>query len=307
MYADTLNTVLLQLILNMDFKSGWISVVGNPNVGKSTLVNALVGEKLSIVTAKPQTTRKRITAIANGEGYQMVFSDTPGVIKPHYKMHEAMMRMVGEAFEDADIIMLVIDATEKEIHPDLLKRLKHLKQPLVVVLNKIDIGKQEEIKLKFDELKKELNPLEIFSISALQGFGVKELKETLVKNLPVGQPFFEQDQLSDLPEKFFAAEILREKILFNYKEEIPYSVEVVIEEFKETEKLTHIRAAIYVNRHTQKGIIIGKGGLALKKTATSARIDMEKWLRGKVFLEVQVKVKKDWREDERQLKNFGYL
>lgn len=288
-------------------KSGWVSVVGNPNVGKSTLVNALVGEKMSIVTYKPQTTRKRITAIANGEGYQMVFSDTPGVIKPHYKMHEAMMKMVGEAFEDADIVMLVIDATEKEIHPDLLKRLTHVKQPLFVVLNKIDIEKQEVVAQKINELKALLEPKELFAVSALEGFGVKELKEALVKYLPEGQPFFDTDQLSDMPEKFFAAEILREKIMFNYKEEIPYSVEVIIEEFKETEKLTHIRAVIYVNRHTQKGIIIGQKGSALKKTATSARIDMEKWLRAKVFLEVQVKVKKDWRQDERQLKNFGYL
>lgn len=289
------------------YKSGWVSVVGNPNVGKSTLVNALVGEKLSIVTHKPQTTRKRVTAIANGDGYQVVFSDTPGVIKPHYKMHEAMMKMVGDAFEDADIIMLVIDATEEAIHPDLLKRLKSLKQPLIAVLNKIDLKKQDEVLTRLSELKTLLNPTELFPISALEGFGVKELKETIIKHLPEGQPFFETDQLSDLPERFFAAEILREKILFNYKEEIPYSVEVIIEEFKETEKLTHIRAVIYVNRHTQKGIIIGKAGSALKRTATSARIDMEKWLRAKVFLEVQVKVKKDWREDERQLKNFGYL
>lgn len=287
-------------------KSGWVSVVGSPNVGKSTLVNALIGEKLSIVTHKPQTTRKRITAIANGEGYQMVFSDTPGVIKPHYKMHESMMRMVGEAFEDADIIMAVIDATEKEFDPSLIKRLTQIKQPLIIVLNKIDIGKQEYIMAKYEELKTLLGPKEIFSISALLGHGVKELKEMLIKYLPEGEPYFGVDQLSDLPEKFFAAEIFREKILLNYQEEIPYSVEVIIEEFKETEKLTHIRAVIYVNRHTQKGIIIGKAGAALKKTATAARIEMEKWLKEKVFLEVQVKVKKDWREDERQLKNFGY-
>lgn len=302
------NKLFLQPETKMSMtKSGWVSLVGNPNVGKSTLVNALVGEKMSIVTYKPQTTRKRITAIANGDGYQIVFSDTPGVIKPHYKMQEAMMKMVGEAFEDADIIMLVIDATEKEIQPDLLKRLKHSKQPLFVALNKIDLQKQDIVGQKIDELKTLLEPKEIFAVSALEGFGVNELKDALIKSLPEGQPYFDTDQLSDLPEKFFAAEILREKILFNYKEEIPYSVEVIVEEFKETEKLTHIRAVIYVNRHTQKGIIIGAKGSALKKTATSARIDMEKWLKAKVFLEVQVKVKKDWRQDERQLKNFGYL
>jgi len=288
-------------------KSGWVSVVGNPNVGKSTLVNALVGEKMSIVSHKPQTTRKRVTAIANGEGYQMVFSDTPGVIKPHYKMHEAMMKLVGDAFEDADIILAVIDAAEEEIHPDLLKKLKYVKQPLVVVLNKIDLLKQEEVAKKLEGLKNLISSKVLYAISAKDGFGVKELKQTLIDNLPEGEPYFETDQLSDMPERFFAAEIIREKIFYNYQQEIPYSVEVIIEEFKETEKLTHIRAVIYVNRHTQKGIIIGKGGLALKKTATAARFDMEKWLKAKVFLEVQVKVKKDWREDERQLKNFGYL
>jgi len=288
-------------------KSGWVSVVGNPNVGKSTLVNALIGEKLSIVTHKPQTTRKRITAIANGDGYQMVFSDTPGVIKPHYKMHEAMMKTVGEAFEDADIIMAVIDATEAEIQPTLVKKLTQAKQPLVVVLNKIDISKPEDVSKKFEEIKALFNPKELFAISALHGHGIKELKETLIKHLPEGEPYFEPDQLSDLPEKFFAAEIFREKILTHYQQEIPYSVEVIVEEFKETEKLTHIRAVIYVNRHPQKGIIIGKAGAALKKVATAARIEMEKWLKAKVFLEVQVKVKKDWRQDERQLKNFGYL
>ncbi len=289
------------------FKSGWVSVVGNPNVGKSTLVNALIGEKLSIVTHKPQTTRRRITAIANGDGYQMVFSDTPGVIKPHYKMQEAMMKTVGEAFEDADIIMAVIDASEEELQPDLQKKLKYVKQPLIVVLNKIDLKKQEDVAKKLQELQALFNPKELIAVSALDGFGIDALKQLLISYLPEGEPFFEKDQISDMPERFFAAEIIREKILLNYQQEIPYSVEVVVEEFTETEKLTRIRAVIYVNRHTQKGILIGKSGAAMKKTATAARISMEKWLNAKIFLEVFVKVKKDWREDEHHLKNFGYL
>jgi GTP-binding protein Era len=282
-------------------------VVGNPNVGKSTLVNALIGEKLSIVTHKPQTTRRRITAIANGDNYQMVFSDTPGVIKPHYKMQEAMMKTVGEAFEDADVIMAVIDVSEEELQPDLQKKLKYVKQPLIVVLNKIDLKKQDEVAKKLEELQALFNPKELIAVSALEGFGIDALKHLLISYLPEGEPFFEKDQISDMPERFFAAEIIREKILLNYQQEIPYSVEVVVEEFTETEKLTRIRAVIYVNRHTQKGILIGKSGAAMKKTATAARISMEKWLNAKIFLEVFVKVKKDWREDEHHLKNFGYL
>ncbi|HXB12742.1 MAG TPA: GTPase Era, partial [Bacteroidia bacterium] len=230
------------------FKSGWVSVVGNPNVGKSTLVNALIGEKLSIVTHKPQTTRRRITAIANGDDYQMVFSDTPGVIKPHYKMQEAMMKTVGEAFEDADIIMAVIDASEQELQPDLQKKLKYVKQPLILVLNKIDLKKQDEVAKKLQELQALFNPKELIAVSALDGFGIDALKQLLISYLPEGEPFFEKDQISDMPERFFAAEIIREKILLNYQQEIPYSVEVVVEEFTETEKLTRIRAVIYVNR-----------------------------------------------------------
>ncbi len=293
--------------MNKIDKAGWISVVGNPNVGKSTLVNALVGEKLSIVTHKPQTTRKRITAIANGPDYQIVFSDTPGVIKPHYKMQEAMMQKVGEALEDADVVMAVTDVEEGGFREELLEKLKYVKVPVIVVLNKVDLTKQEDTAQRLSALENVIKPTKIIAVSALHGFHVDELKKILLEHLPVGEPFYPKDYMSDLPERFFAAEILREKILMYYHKEVPYSVEVIIEEFKETEKLTHIRAVIYVNRHTQKGIIIGHKGEALKKTATAARKDMEKWLNGKVFLEVQVKVKKDWRDNEIQLKNFGYL
>lgn len=293
--------------MNKIDKSGWVSVVGSPNVGKSTLVNALVGEKLSIVTHKPQTTRKRITAIANGPDYQMVFSDTPGVLKPHYKMQEAMMQKVGEALEDADIIMAVTDTEERGFDEELVKRLKHVKVPLVLVLNKVDLKKPEETVVKLEYIKAQLGDKDIMMVSALHNFNVKELKKILIDKLPEGQPYFPKEDISDMPERFFAAEILREKILMFYQKEVPYSVEVIVEEFKEQEKLTFIRAVIYCNRHTQKGIIIGHKGEALKRTATAARKDMEKWLNAKVFLEVEVKVKKDWRNSENHLKNFGYL
>jgi len=288
-------------------KSGWISIVGSPNVGKSTLVNALMGEKLSIVTNKPQTTRHRITAIANGEDYQMVFSDTPGVLKPHYKMQEAMMKKVGEALEDADVIIAVTDVEEKYFERELFEKLKKTKLPVVVVLNKLDLGEQEETGRKLELLKEQLNPTAIIAVSALHNFNIKELKNLLIGLLPEGEPFYPKDQISDLPEKFFVSEILREKILMYYQQEIPYSVEVVTVEFQETEKLTRIRCEIFVNRHTQKAIIIGSKGEALKRTATAARKDLEKWLNAKVFLEVQVKVKKDWRDNDMHLKNFGYL
>lgn len=288
-------------------KSGWVSVVGSPNVGKSTLVNALMGEKLSIVTNKPQTTRHRITAICNGDDFQMVFSDTPGVLKPTYKMQEAMMKRVGEALEDADVIMAVIDISEKYFPQELFQKLKHTKLPTIVVLNKIDLGDQETTARKLELLKEQINPTAIIATSALHNFNIRELKELLIKQLPEGEPYYPKDQISDLPEKFFVAEILREKILMYYQQEIPYSVEVVTTDFVETEKIIKIRCEIFVNRHTQKAIIIGKGGSALKKTATAARHDLEKWLNSKVFLEVDVKVKKDWRDNDMHLKNFGYL
>jgi len=296
------------------FKSGWVSVIGNPNTGKSTLVNALTGEKMSIVTPKPQTTRHRIIRIDNGEGYQIVYSDTPGVLKPHYKMQQAMMKNVSKALDDAEVILFVVDVTEKHLNPELWQRIEKTNTPVIGVLNKIDKVEQQYARgrLKiFQELM--VPPLggqgakrELLAVSALHGFHVKELKEMLLAHLPEGQPYYPVDQTADMPERFFISEILREKILLFYHEEIPYSVEVVTEEFRDEEKITFIRCVIFVNRHTQKGIIIGNKGLALKKTATAARLDMEHWLGKKVFLEVEVKVKKDWRDNELQLKNFGY-
>ncbi len=288
-------------------KSGWVSVVGSPNVGKSTLVNELIGEKLSIVTNKPQTTRHRITAIANGDDYQMVFSDTPGVLRPSYKMQEAMMKRVGEALEDADVIMAVTDVSEKYFEQGLFEKLKRTKVPVIVVLNKIDLGEQDITARKLELLKEQIKPTAIIATSALHNFNIRELKELLLSHLREGEPYYPKDQISDLPEKFFVAEILREKILMYYQQEIPYSVEVVTTDFVETEKITKIRCEIFVNRHTQKAIIIGKAGAALKRTATAARHDLEKWLAAKVFLEVEVKVKKDWRDNDMHLKNFGYL
>lgn len=282
-------------------------MVGSPNVGKSTLVNAMLGEKLSIVSNKPQTTRHRITAICNGDDYQMVFSDTPGVLRPSYKMQEAMMKRVGEALEDADVIMAVTDVSEKYFEQGLFEKLKRTKVPVIVVLNKLDLGEQDIIAKKLTLLKEQLNPTAIIGVSALHNFNIKELKDLLISHLPEGEPYYPKDQISDLPEKFFVSEILREKILMYYQQEIPYSVEVVTTDFVETEKITRIRCEIFVNRHTQKAIIIGKGGSALKRTATAARLDLEKWLNAKVFLEVDVKVKKDWRDNDMHLKNFGYL
>lgn len=304
---------MLQIYVNFanlvltNFKSGWISIVGNPNVGKSTLLNALLGEKVSIVTHKPQTTRKRFNAILNGENYQMVFSDTPGVLKPHYKMQETMLRRVGEALHDADILLAVTDVKENGFDEWLLQRLKSSDIPIIAVLNKLDISSQEDAAKKLEFIKATLNPKELIAISAFTGFHVRELHDILLKYLSEGEPYFPVDQVSDMPEKFFAAELLREQILKKYREEIPYSVEVVVEEFKEKNAILFIRTVIYVDKYSQKGIIIGKKGLALKDVASAARINMEKWYNTKVFLEVQVKVKKNWREDEQQLKNFGYL
>jgi GTP-binding protein Era len=222
-------------------------------------------------------------------------------------MQEAMMQKVGEALEDADVILAVTDTEENGFSADLLTKLQYAKVPVIAVLNKVDLKKPEETAAKLEFIKSQLKSKELLMVSATHDFNVKELKSMLLGYLPVGEPFYPKDQMSDLPERFFAAEILREKILIHYQKEVPYSVEVLIEEFRETEKITFIRAVIYVNRHTQKGIIIGHKGEALKKTATSARKDMEKWLDAKVFLEVQVKVKKDWRDSESHLKNFGYL
>lgn len=290
-------------------KAGFVNIIGKPNVGKSTLMNALTGENLSIITSKSQTTRHRITGIINGDDFQIVYSDTPGIIiNPAYKLQESMNNFVSGSLQDADIILFLTDIYEKkEDEPeDTLRKLGHIDIPKILLINKIDADKEETL----DEIVKYWESKEIFDhiipISALSKTNVDIVLGLIIGNLPNHPPFFPKDALTDKPEKFFISEILREKILKNYKKEIPYSCEVEIEEFKDEEKLVRIRAIIYVERNSQKGIIIGNKGEKLKKVATEARLDMGTFLRKKVFLETFVKVKDKWRSNDKDLKNFGY-
>lgn len=291
-------------------KSGFVNIIGRPNVGKSTLMNALVGERMSIITSKPQTTRHRIIGILSDDDFQIVFSDTPGVIeKPQYQMQQSMNRFVWETFEDADIMLFVIDVYEEM--PDSLpiyEKLNRLEVPLYLVLNKIDLTDEATIQEKIKAWGEKLNFKKVFQISALNKIGTDELLKDLVETLPEGPEYYPKDQLTDKPERFFVAEIIREKILLNYKQEIPYSVEIIVESFKEDPEkpLIRIRAEIYVMRESQKFIIIGSKGDALKKVGTEARKDLEIFLDKKVFLELFVKVRDNWRDDENILKRFGY-
>lgn len=292
-------------------KAGFVNIIGSPNVGKSTLMNSLVGERLSIITSKAQTTRHRILGIVNGDDYQVIFSDTPGVIKPAYKLQEGMMQFVKTALTDADVVLFMTDIFEDiKIDEEVLEKVKRMSQnvPVLVLINKVDQATQEKLEEKMMYWKEQLpNARQVIPLSALQGFNVKEVFEKILMLLPESPPYYDKDQLTDKPEKFFVAEIIREKILLNYKKEIPYSVEVVVEEFKEDEKMVRIRAVILVARESQKGIIIGQGGAALKKVGTESRKDIEEFLQKKVFLEMYVKVDKDWRDSDRELKRFGYL
>lgn len=291
----------------MTHKSGFVSIIGNPNVGKSTLMNVLLGEKLSIVTSKAQTTRHRILGIYNNDDCQIIFSDTPGILKPHYKMHEMMMGYVQNALDDADLILYVTDVVEEvDRNNQYIQKINNSKIPAILVLNKIDLCKENEI-VQLHALWKELIPkAEIIPVSALQNFNLNSLLTRIVEALPEAPPYYDKDALTDRPEKFFVSEIIREKIFKNYKKEVPYSVEVGIEEFKEEEKIIRIKAVIFVSRDTQKGILIGKGGEALKKVGKYARQDMETFFDKKVFLEMFVKVEKDWRDSDRLLREFGY-
>jgi len=288
-------------------KAGFVNILGNPNVGKSTLMNALVGEKLSIITSKAQTTRNRILGIVNGEDFQLIFSDTPGILKPGYKLQETMRKTALSVFQDADVLVFVTDVFEKaEPDEQVLKRIKKLKIPLILVLNKIDLADQQKIEI-LREAWLELFPNAIFiPVSALENFNLKNLLNLIIEQLPSALPFYPKDMLTDKSERFFAAEMIREKILLNYKQEVPYAVEVEIEEFKEEKHITRIRAVIYVERDSQKGIIIGEKGNALKRTGTQARLEMEKFFETKIFLELYVKVRKDWRDNDQALKSFGY-
>lgn len=291
----------------MTHKAGFVNIIGSPNVGKSTLMNVLVGERLSIITSKAQTTRHRIMGIVNGEDFQIVYSDTPGVLKPNYKLQASMMDFVYTAITDADIMLFVTDIFEDiKIEAEVLHKIKNAKVPVLLLVNKIDLAVQDQLETKVQYWKTEVPNAEVIPVSALEKFNVSYIFDRILALLPEGPGFYAKDQLTDKPEKFFISEIIREKILMNYKKEIPYSVEVVIESFKEEEKIVKIRAEILVIRDSQKGIIIGHQGKALKKVGTDARKDMETFLQKQVFLELFVKVNKDWRDSDNQLKRFGY-
>lgn len=288
-------------------KAGFVNIVGNPNVGKSTLMNRLVGEKISIITSKSQTTRHRIKGIVNTNDYQIVFSDTPGVVKPSYKMQEYMLEFSKSALVDADIILYVTDVVENiEKNLDFIDKVNKSDIPVLLVINKIDLTTQEKLEALFDKWKSLIPRAEIFPLSATENFNVDNLYKRIVELLPEGEPFFPKDELTDLPSRFFVNEIIREKILQYYDKEVPYSVEVEVEEFKEDDKRINIMAVIYVERSSQKGIIIGSQGEALKKVGTQARLDIEAFFGKKVFLNLYVKVLKDWRNKDSELKNFGY-
>ena len=288
-------------------KAGFVNIVGNPNVGKSTLMNQLVGEKLSIATFKAQTTRHRIMGIVNTDDAQIVFSDTPGVLKPNYKMQEMMLQFSESALADADILLYVTDVVENpEKNMDFLDKVSKMTIPVILLINKIDESNQKKLGNLVETWHKLLPNAEILPLSAKNKFGIDILMKRILELLPESPAFFDKDQLTDKPAKFFVSEIIREKILRYYDKEIPYSVEVVIERFKEDERQIHINAIIYVERSSQKGIIIGHQGMALKKVSTEARKSLERFFDKKIFLETYVKVDKDWRNSQKELNNFGY-
>lgn len=288
-------------------KAGFVNIIGNPNVGKSTLMNAFVGEKLSIITSKAQTTRHRIFGIVNGDDFQMVISDTPGIIKPAYELQSSMMHFVRSAFEDADVLIYMVEIGEKFIKDEaFLKKIIGTKIPVILLINKIDTSKQDILEEQADLWQTKIPNAEFYPISALTGFNIKNVFNRLVELLPESPPFYPKDQLTDKPERFFVNEKVREKILINYKKEIPYAVEVETEEFIEDAKIIKIRSVIMVERETQKGILIGHKGKALKRVGTEARKDLEKFFRKKIFMELYVKVNKNWRSNSKQLKRFGY-
>ena len=288
-------------------RSGFVNIVGNPNVGKSTLMNLLVGEKISIITSKAQTTRHRIMGIVNTPEYQIVYSDTPGVLRPNYKLQEQMLNFSLSALQDADVLLYMTDVVEKfDKNDDFIEKVQRLDQPILLLINKIDLTTQEHLEELVMEWNQILPKAEIYPISALSNFSVDLVKRRIIDLLPVSPPYFEKDALTDKPARFFVTEIIREKALLYYQKEIPYSIEVVVEEFKEEAKLIRIRALIMVERDSQKGIIIGHQGKALKKLGTTARKDIEHFFGKKVFIELYVKVEKDWRDRDNILRSYGY-
>ncbi|MBP6459480.1 MAG: GTPase Era [Crocinitomicaceae bacterium] len=291
----------------MSHKAGFVNIVGSPNVGKSTLMNQLVGEKLSIVTSKAQTTRHRIHGIVNEEDYQIVFSDTPGVVNAAYKLHEQMMSYVENSFKDADILLFITDIYESEMnHEATLERIKKLRIPVLCIVNKVDLGKQEQVETRLAYWKDKLPNAEVIAVSALHGFGKDWVWTRILELLPENPPYFDKEDLSDRPVRFFVSEMIREKIFLHTDKEVPYSCQVEVDSYEVEENIIRIRAIIVVERDSQKGIIIGKGGEMLKRIGREARKDIENFVGKKVFLETFVKVDKDWRESEIKLKKYGY-
>jgi GTP-binding protein Era len=291
----------------MEHKAGFVNIVGSPNVGKSTLMNQLVGEKLSIVTSKAQTTRHRIHGIVNEEDYQIVFSDTPGVVNASYKLHEQMMSYVESSFKDADILLFITDIYESEMnHVATLERVKKLNIPVLAIVNKVDLGNQQQVEARLAYWKEKLPNAEVIPVSALHGFGKDWVWQRIMELLPVNPPYFDKDDLSDRPVRFFVSEMIREKIFLHCDKEVPYSCQVEVDSYEVEEKIIRIRAVIVVERDSQKGIIIGKGGEMLKRIGREARKDVENFVGKKVFLETFVKVDKDWRTSEVKLKKYGY-
>jgi len=295
-------------VSDVKHKAGFVNIIGNPNAGKSTLMNALLGEKLSIVTPKAQTTRHRIMGILNGDDYQIVYSDTPGVLDPKYKLQEGMMKAVGTALSDADLILLVVDSSDKkEMHPQTLEKIRKTKIPVFVILNKYDLVGNDGVNVLFDKWTLELPTAKIFPVSALEKIHTRELLGQIIKALPESPPYFPKDEISDRTMRFFCSEIIREKIFMNYDREIPYSCEVHIEEYREEPEIVHVSALIMTERESQKRILIGHQGSSLKRVGTQARKDMESFIGKKIMLKTHVKVDENWRNDERKLKNFGYI
>ena len=291
-----------------NYKSGFVNIIGNPNVGKSTLMNKLIGERLSIITSKAQTTRHRILGIVNDKNYQIVFSDTPGIIQPNYNLQKSMMKFVRSAFQDADVFLYMVEIGEKSLKDsNYFERLKKTDIPILLIINKIDKSNQEGLDKAINHWESELPKAKIIPISAIEGFGVDKIMSEILAMLPHGNPYFPPDALTDKPERFFVSEIIREKILENYQKEIPYSVEVVIETFKEEDKIIRIEAIVNVARLTQKGIIIGHKGKALKKVGIEARKELETFFGKKIYIKLFVKVTKNWRNNEQDLRRFGYF
>ena len=290
----------------MKHKAGFVNIIGNPNVGKSTLMNALVGEKLSIITSKAQTTRHRILGIVNGDDFQIIYSDLPGILTPNYKLQEKMMKFIENALQDADVFLYMVEAGETRYNERIVGEIKKTGVPVIVLINKIDLSNQEKVMKQLDYWSDVFEGMEVIPISALNNFNTEKLLNQLIELLPENPPFYPKDELTDKTMRFFISEIIREKILLFYKQEIPYSVEIVVESYKETEEIIRILVYIYVTRESQKMIILGRHGKAIKKVGIEARKDIEDFVGKKVYMELTVKVNKDWRDNDRQLKKFGY-